>query len=215
MARQIDHLIMKKNRKSTLNLVAVDVEGKWNIPLLQNAAAISGASLEFAGENLARDFSNPASVVTAWMKSPTHKDNLLNPKFKEIGVAVVDGNLGGIATTLVVQFFGAPVFLAVDTQQSSTETVPIEQTEIVPRTQDIRAVAGDSNQAKTLVSPLKITKGLSAFLFGMITGALLIDGYLVLSKKVYRSTGRTTAHAGFLSLMFLLIILSGGPGLIN
>ena len=38
----------------------------------------------YAGENLARDFANPEGVIAAWMASPTHKDNILNPKYKEI-----------------------------------------------------------------------------------------------------------------------------------
>jgi tRNA G18 (ribose-2'-O)-methylase SpoU len=34
--------------KSELTLVGLDIEGEWNIPLLRNAAALSGASLVFA-----------------------------------------------------------------------------------------------------------------------------------------------------------------------
>ncbi|MGB9911260.1 MAG: CAP domain-containing protein [Microgenomates group bacterium] len=62
----------------------------------------------YAGENLARDFMDSSSVVEAWMNSPTHRDNIVNPNFKEIGVAVVNGTLNGIETTLVVQVFGTP-----------------------------------------------------------------------------------------------------------
>jgi len=177
----------------------------------------AGYDYRVAGENLARDFSNPVSVVEAWMKSPTHRENILNPKFKEIGVAVVDGNLGGISTTLVVQFFGTPTVAAGQNLVPQTaQTVPVAAEELVSTSQELKAVAGQNNNNRpALISPLMITRGLSAFLFGVLTGALLIDGYLVLNKKVYRSTGRTTAHAGFLALMFLLIILSGGPGLIN
>jgi len=61
---------------------------------------------------------------------------------------------------------------------------------------------------------LSLTRYLSAFLFGLITGALIIDAYVLMRKKIYRSVGRTTAHAGFLALMFLLILLSQ-PGVIN
>lgn len=61
-----------------------------------------------AGENLAKDFNHSDSVVRAWMNSPTHRDNIVNSNFEEIGVAVVDGELNGFKTTLVVQMFGTP-----------------------------------------------------------------------------------------------------------
>jgi len=60
----------------------------------------------YAGENLARDFSNSGNVITAWMNSPSHRQNLLSEKYKDIGVAVVDGVLQGQETTLIVQLFG-------------------------------------------------------------------------------------------------------------
>jgi|SRR5579859_866569 len=62
-----------------------------------------------AGENLARDFSNTNDMVAAWMASPTHRANIMNDRYKEIGVAVVDGKLLGTDTTLVVQLFGDPL----------------------------------------------------------------------------------------------------------
>ncbi len=62
----------------------------------------------YAGENLARDFMSSEAVVDAWMNSPTHRDNILNGNYKEIGLSVVNGTLNGVETTLVVQHFGAP-----------------------------------------------------------------------------------------------------------
>src|SRR3989344_6248437 len=42
----------------------------------------------YAGENLAIGFSDAKETVEAWMNSPSHKANLLNNKYEEIGVAV-------------------------------------------------------------------------------------------------------------------------------
>jgi hypothetical protein len=39
------------------------------------------------GENLAVGYRTAAEVVAAWMKSPGHRANILNPDFREIGVA--------------------------------------------------------------------------------------------------------------------------------
>lgn len=66
-------------------------------------------SYSVAGENLARDFANTPDMLKAWMNSPTHRANIVNQKYKEIGIAVIDGQLNGVETTLVVQFFGTPM----------------------------------------------------------------------------------------------------------
>ncbi len=63
----------------------------------------------YAGENLARDFNDAGSVVDAWMNSPSHRENILDANFKEIGVAVSSGKLTGVDGILVVQMFGTPV----------------------------------------------------------------------------------------------------------
>lgn len=60
----------------------------------------------YAGENLAMGWLDTESQHEAWMNSPTHRKNILNPVYKDIGVAVVEGVLEGRETTLVVQLFG-------------------------------------------------------------------------------------------------------------
>jgi uncharacterized protein YkwD len=67
-----------------------------------------GYSFTYAGENLAIDFSDSAEVEAAWMKSPTHRANLLNGKFTEVGIATAVGTYQGHTTTFVVEEFGTP-----------------------------------------------------------------------------------------------------------
>lgn len=66
-----------------------------------------------AGENLAKNFSTTGATMTAWMNSPGHKDNVLNPDYLEAGFAVIDGDLDGQPTTLVVALYGRPAESAV------------------------------------------------------------------------------------------------------
>lgn len=68
----------------------------------------AGYDYIYAGENLAVDFQNSDDVVEAWYNSLAHRDNLLNSHYTEIGLAVVNGELNGRDTTLVVQLFGSP-----------------------------------------------------------------------------------------------------------
>jgi len=65
-----------------------------------------GYNYTYAGENLAMNFSEAEEAVAAWMASPTHRENMLNKNYDEIGVAVVVGEIDGRQTTVVVQHFG-------------------------------------------------------------------------------------------------------------
>ena len=67
-----------------------------------------GYKYEYAGENLAVDFTESNDVSLAWINSAKHKANLLNTNFTEIGVGIADGVYQGKNTTFVVQFFGKP-----------------------------------------------------------------------------------------------------------
>lgn len=40
-----------------------------------------------AGENIAKGQNTPEFVMKSWMDSPGHRKNILNPKFKEMGVS--------------------------------------------------------------------------------------------------------------------------------
>ncbi|OEJ30488.1 CAP domain-containing protein [Streptomyces subrutilus] len=44
------------------------------------------------GENVAYGYSTPAQVMTGWMNSPGHRQNILNCAFKEIGVGLAQPN---------------------------------------------------------------------------------------------------------------------------
>ncbi|HOK35432.1 MAG TPA: CAP domain-containing protein, partial [Candidatus Pacearchaeota archaeon] len=62
------------------------------------------------GENLALgNFKDEKELVDAWMASPGHRENILNSKFKEIGIAVKRGTFEDEETFLAVQIFAAPL----------------------------------------------------------------------------------------------------------
>lgn len=94
----------------------------------------AGYSFVHAGENLAIHFVDSDDVVAAWMNSPTHRANILNGDFTEIGIGVAEGVYNGQKTIFVVQHFGAPqqvaaapqppaVVTEVTTQPAPSETV--------------------------------------------------------------------------------------------
>lgn len=68
----------------------------------------AGYQYEYAGENLAVNFAESEDVVDAWLKSPTHRANILKREFTEVGIATATGTYKGKEAVFVVQFFGKP-----------------------------------------------------------------------------------------------------------
>ena len=58
------------------------------------------------GENLAMGYDNAEEAMTAWKNSPTHYSNLVDPNFKEIGVALAGGAYKDQDTIFSAQYFG-------------------------------------------------------------------------------------------------------------
>jgi len=69
----------------------------------------SGYEFILIGENLALgDYASDADLVKAWMDSQGHRENILKPGFREIGVAVGFGIYKGRQSWLAVQEFAVP-----------------------------------------------------------------------------------------------------------
>ncbi|MGD1871801.1 MAG: CAP domain-containing protein [Mastigocoleus sp.] len=45
-----------------------------------------GYSKPYIGENIAAGYSSAEELVESWMQSPTHRENILNPYYQEIGI---------------------------------------------------------------------------------------------------------------------------------
>lgn len=154
----------------------------------------------YAGENLARDFENSQDVVDAWMNSPSHRDNILQEKYQDVGYAVVNGTLNGEDTTLVVQMFGTPAGV------SASAPAPLvggasEQKEI-----PVTSVSNNINLAKFL-----FTKEFSLAFIGFLMMLLLIDGFFIWRRKIVRISGHNFAHLMLLgSLLVTVSFLKSG-----
>ena len=73
-----------------------ELGGVWNFNRYPGARCdVESYDYSYAGENLAMDFHSAEKMEDAWMKSPTHRANILNEKYKDIGVAVKAGNQHG------------------------------------------------------------------------------------------------------------------------
>ena len=70
----------------------------------------SGYQYEAAGENLAYGFGNAGETVGGWMNSPTHRANILDAAYKDVGFGVAQSpNFQGHGpATIVVAEYGDP-----------------------------------------------------------------------------------------------------------
>ncbi|MEA3449845.1 MAG: CAP domain-containing protein [Patescibacteria group bacterium] len=59
----------------------------------------------YVGENLAMNFTTAQSVHRALMNSPSHKKNILNERYTDVGFAMTQGKIDGKKTNILVQHF--------------------------------------------------------------------------------------------------------------
>ncbi len=85
----------------------------------------SGYEYQLAGENLAVHYAQSEEVQSAWMASPSHRANILNARFEEVGIGIASGTFEDFETMFVVQMFGQPKEVVAPTV--ATDTAPVEK----------------------------------------------------------------------------------------
>lgn len=151
-----------------------------------------------AGENLAKDFFDADSMISAWMKSLTHKENLLNERYQETGIAVVEGVLNGVKTTIVVQHFASPESGVID--DMTQEEKELNSLRYVPDTNPFTKLIKEPLHPQTIIRLV----GIVIILFLLIS--LLIDGYYFRKLNIHRFRGSSFSHIALLLIIFLLVI---------
>lgn len=174
----------------------------------------SGYKFTYAGENLAKNFYNSSDVVEAWMNSPTHRDNLLNGKYKDIGIAVVEGTLDGVQTTLVIQEFGTTEVIPAQNPQVnvSGKQVLVPQQDYQKPTL-VAAVQQTQAPIKALIDPYIFTKSAGVGVVSVIVVLLFIDALVLKKRGIIRPLSHHIAHLAIVSLAATLMVVSG-PGAI-
>jgi hypothetical protein len=155
-----------------------------------------------AGENLAIDYVSSEDVVAAWLASPSHRKNLLQAKYKDIGVAVATGEIHGVTSVIVVQMFGAPV-----TTVATVVPTPVKQTPnptttkkslvakpaVLGQTSPVRAVEPptiSSPASNTLVhgAPIFVGAAEAGSTLTIVEGTMLLHSMTVPSNGVFSIT---------------------------
>jgi uncharacterized protein YkwD len=199
----------------------------------------TGYQYEYAGENLAKNFMNSEGVVSGWMNSETHRNNILSTNYTDVGFAVVNGNLEGEDTTLVVQMFGsrskspaqkvvskpnptdspdAPPALPTKVlvaakSQTATPIPPTATPSPVPEaTPGVAAVVTQTNQSRPVSLSLNLYPAFRIIvlaLVGFLIVAFVIDYYHLSKIGTMHHRGKHLAHIIFLLAVFAAVFLIG------
>jgi len=147
-----------------------------------------GYNYSFAGENLAINFSDSQDAVNAWMNSPSHRANILNANFTDIGIGITQGIYQNKQTIFIVQMFGKPAAVVVSApiaeEPAATKSVAAkpaaEKSVAENQTQNVKAeINSNSNPiVAVVVSPNARTKYIYFIILAVILLALILNVFI-------------------------------------
>jgi uncharacterized protein YkwD len=153
----------------------------------------AGYNYKYAGENLAIGFFESEEVYNAWFNSPSHKANIVNPNYKEIGTAVI-GGFGPNNAIIVVQEFGSQLPLKAIAPQKKTEAPQQKPTEKPqePKAEPISDTKQPAQQEQVLSQETEYSNffdipsnNISNTLYSKILNTVLYDYDWLLEGVVY------------------------------
>lgn len=192
---------------------------------------LAGYNYHYAGENLGIGFVDSGEIHKAWNESPTHKENLLNANYNEIGIAILQGNFNGGYNTVVVQFFGtqqsvAPIASPIIVKKEEIEELPKQVVvNIAPEGAELFQEPSEplQPQAATVVKPVEVVTDDSLYFVqegikpasiqGAVKGEYIVAGEESIRLRFFRfmSMGYdnllqvVTFYALFAVTLFLII----------
>ena len=188
-----------------------------------------GYQYQYAGENLAVNFTDSKDVTDAWMNSAIHKENIVKENYTEIGTAVASGIYQGKEATFVVQVYANPLLATAQTEPNkeatktttdnvsniiNTKTINIAEVNKVPvNILGAETVNLDNAQnlqiknptffQKAFASPRNTTNMILYIVFGIIFIALIL--YILIKNKNHH---RNLITNGLIILAIILAIFS-------
>lgn len=152
-----------------------------------------GYTYTYAGENLAKGFTNTEAVIKAWMNSPSHRENMLSKNYTDVGFAVREGKLGGEDTILIVEMFGNTGL----SQNIATGPASIPN--------ENKLVLNSKSQG-SFIDVASLSKNFAILFTLVFVFILAMDMIIIERKKVTRFVGHNLDHIFFFSIIILIII---------
>lgn len=165
-------------------------------------------SYDKAGENLAKNYPSSQATLQAWLASPTHRANVLNKNYTDVGFAVVDGKLQDQSTSLVVAYYGKPESSAV----LASANEPVKKIFVQPQHQPFNIIASLGIGVQSL-SPAT----LGSLIVLAIASFVALASYAYRNKMPKALRSSWYRHHGLykvvgLSVVAFLLVVATGSG---
>lgn len=201
----------------------------------------SGYDYQKAGENLAYGFASSKDTVAGWMNSPTHKANLMDKDYTEVGFGYAnapDFQQDG-PETVVVAMYGRPQVKAAVTSQPTVKPKPKQVAEQVnsnassPEPKSVASPTPVTTAAALIEPPTRQIALIETLTGGQFPWALLALGLLaggtisvmlvrhsLKLRHLLRNSEKFILHhpiidTGLILIVLVSIILSRGVGFIR
>lgn len=167
----------------------------------------SGYTYVYAGENLARGFTDTPDVINAWMASPEHRENMLSANYKDVGFAIAQGNLTSEKNTiLVVEMFGNT---SIQPAVENKNKMPLVKN-ILPNTnQGVPQLFGTSIKNQPIINGIVLTKNIAFTFLLLFIVILLLDIVVIKKKNIVRIFEHNIDHVLFLGFILVMIGILG------
>lgn len=201
----------------------VSPDGKQPWSFVQSA----GYKYQKAGENLAYGFLNSSDTVTGWMNSSSHRTNMLDTSYSEVGFGFANSeNFNGDgAQTVVVAMYAQPQVLAASNQAPAqpapvpAPTTPAPATETPAPVAETPPVTSDSEvkePATTAVTRVQtITNGDAPWAIlavGLISGlamAFMLVKHAAGIRHFIKNSERFVLHHPLLDIALVSVVTTG------
>lgn len=170
----------------------------------------AGYQYQKAGENLAYGFLTSDQVVTGWMNSPTHRANVLDKSYREVGFGFADSpdfDDNG-PSTIIVALYGNPLGAATAGSETPAENPPIASFSSLTN-------LASSPESQSISKIQAFTKGITPwaqYAVAMVIGAVL--SYLAIKhamgiKRMLRRGERFAIHHPLLDVTLIALVILG------
>ena len=150
------------------------------------------------------------------MNSPSHRSNLLDKNFKEIGVAVASGKLSGREGTLVVQMFGtskeSPAFAEVLDSEARTRRASVGKPE---STVDSSQTLTENQSVTVLASRrMAVARTVSLGLTGLVFMLFMVEVWVSTRRADMHIRGGIFAHLAILGFVLAAVWYAAGGAIL-
>jgi uncharacterized protein YkwD len=173
---------------------------------------------KLAGENLAEGFFDVDDLMTAWMNSITHKDNIIKNDYREVGFGIAYGDYQGKANNMiVVVHFGTHAENAQPSTQNSPEPTITQPTVVEP----VEDAFLESNQNSVIsnngffgdIAVSQDLKNLINLGFIIVLSALFLVDFITLTRGFAIKQHKSFSHYHLILFVIVgLVVMVGGFG---